>query len=78
MIGRLKVRAKKHNRRSDPFAVAVEDIEPRQLAGEGMVHFVCERAYGERLSSPRYLTGGVLLQKTREKINTKLLICNDL
>lgn len=56
MIGR--VRAKKHNRRSDPFAVAVEDIEPRQLAGEGMVHFVCERAYGERLSSPRYLTRG--------------------
>lgn len=25
-----------------------------------------------------HLTGGVLLQKTREKINTKLLICNDL
>ena len=75
MIGRLKVRAKKHNRRSDPFAVAVEDIEPRQLAGEGMVHFVCERAYGERLSSPRYLTkqGGHKKQETIDVSKRKTL-----
>ena len=53
------------DRRSDPDTVAVEDIEPRQLAGECLVHFVCERACGEQRLSPRYLTRGA--EKTRDK-----------
>ncbi|QNM11384.1 hypothetical protein [[Eubacterium] hominis] len=44
--------------------MAVEDIEPRQLAGECLVHFVCERACGERRLSPRYLTRGA--EKTKD------------
>lgn len=57
--------------------VAVEDIEPRQLAGECLVHFGGWASVSEPCKPP-LSNRGVLLQKTREKINTKLLICNDL
>ena len=55
------------NRQSDPDTVAVEDIEPRQLAGE------CSEPYKSPLSNR-----GVLLQKAKGKTNTKSPLCNDL
>ena len=47
---------------SDPDTVAVEDIEPRQLAGE-CLDFTSVAS----LLSPRYLTRGA--QKTRDNIH---------
>ena len=49
------------------------DFPTRQFAGEGLVHFVYERACGERIFSPRYLTRGAERKWKREKSRHKTL-----
>lgn len=73
-----KIRSKSQNRRSDPDTVAeVPRLSDTPACWRGADSL---RRLGElaSCSKPPLSNRGVLLQKTRAKTNTKLLICNDL